>query len=497
MSRQTIVRLLLAVGFLLGSIGTAWALSPTAATLLSNSLQGGHAGGGMANSTNFRLVTTVGGAVNTNLSSPSFRLCNGFVCRAPAPVVTAPCATGPLPALITTNQTWCAANSPYQVNHHVIIEAGMTVTVEPGVTIKVDELDGKLTVRGTLRAIGTVINLITFTSATDAPGQNHWDQILFTPTSVNNVLDYVVISYAGDVAVGAALDIFTSSLLMTNSTIRHSASAALRVSDASPAIRAVSLLNNASSAVVLRDLSYPELQGLQAEGNGFNGVVVDAATVNQSYIWGDGLPAYRLLQNITVNEGMTLTIQPGSTVEIRHPVSDGLITIKGTLIAQGAANAPIRLTSGRDAPARGDWDGLLFTPQSKNNRLDNVTIEYGGNGVPAIEIHTSSFTLTNSTIRQHDHDAIVVQDAAPNITRNNIENNRGFGLRNRSATPIVEATCNWWGAASGPTHSSNSQGSGQPVSNGVRFDPWLTASAPAGACGTTRFYVYLPFVYRR
>ena len=41
----------------------------------------------------------------------------------------------------------------------------------------------------------------------------------------------------------------------------------------------------------------------------------------------------------------------------------------------------------------------------------------------------------------------------------------------------VDAENNWWGNASGPTHTSNPGGSGDAVSNNVDFDPWYTNAA--------------------
>ncbi len=63
---------------------------------------------------------------------------------------------------------------------------------------------------------------------------------------------------------------------------------------------------------------------------------------------------------------------------------------------------------------------------------------------------------------------------------NNIVGNSNFGVENQ-VTPgdqDIDATCNWWGAADGPSPT----GSGDPVSPGVDFTPWLIAPAPAGAC---------------
>jgi Ca2+-binding RTX toxin-like protein len=46
----------------------------------------------------------------------------------------------------------------------------------------------------------------------------------------------------------------------------------------------------------------------------------------------------------------------------------------------------------------------------------------------------------------------------------------------------LDATCNWWGDASGP--GPVGPGSGALVSPNVDYDPWLTAPAPGGGCAT-------------
>jgi hypothetical protein len=63
------------------------------------------------------------------------------------------------------------------------------------------------------------------------------------------------------------------------------------------------------------------------------------------------------------------------------------------------------------------------------------------------------------------------------ITCNNIEGNTGYGVITYDAPPNVDAHSNWWGSATGPTHSSNPGGTGDKVSNNVDFTPWLTSKA--------------------
>ena len=67
------------------------------------------------------------------------------------------------------------------------------------------------------------------------------------------------------------------------------------------------------------------------------------------------------------------------------------------------------------------------------------------------------------------------------VNRNNITGSTGFGVNN-TVMGTLDAECNWWGAANGP--GPVGPGSGDKVSTGVDFTPWLTAPAPGGPCPT-------------
>jgi parallel beta-helix repeat protein len=58
------------------------------------------------------------------------------------------------------------------------------------------------------------------------------------------------------------------------------------------------------------------------------------------------------------------------------------------------------------------------------------------------------------------------------INYNNIAGNTGFGVRTFD-TIATDARFNWWGDAGGPTHSSNSGGAGDKISDNVDYSPWL------------------------
>ena len=59
------------------------------------------------------------------------------------------------------------------------------------------------------------------------------------------------------------------------------------------------------------------------------------------------------------------------------------------------------------------------------------------------------------------------------INYNDIWDNTGYGVRTFDGPPAVDARFNWWGHASGPTHSSNPGGTGDRISDNVDYSPWL------------------------
>jgi parallel beta-helix repeat protein len=64
------------------------------------------------------------------------------------------------------------------------------------------------------------------------------------------------------------------------------------------------------------------------------------------------------------------------------------------------------------------------------------------------------------------------------LRRNHLANNVGIV---NAATGVLNAECNWYGAANGP--SGIAGGSGTPVSAGVDFNPWLLSDDLGGPCG--------------
>lgn len=122
-----------------------------------------------------------------------------------------------------------------------------------------------------------------------------------------------------------------------------------------------------------------------------------------------------------------------------------------------------------------------------NSSCDGIDIcnftNYGG---PPTGTTIQGNTITgNNTKDDATSGGIWVDDGVDgnevSIHLNNISGNNGFGVINASTTDTqLDATSNWWGDASGPTHPSNGLGTGDAVSDNVNFVPWLDDEYPDG-----------------
>ena len=99
--------------------------------------------------------------------------------------VYAYCDTHP-GGVISISETWTLAGSPHIVQGNIIVNTGVTLTIQAGATVKFDAGYG-LTINGTLIADGSSSSLITFTSNDASPAPYDWSYIYFTGTSVDAV----------------------------------------------------------------------------------------------------------------------------------------------------------------------------------------------------------------------------------------------------------------------------------------------------------------------
>ena len=131
---------------------------------------------------------------------------------------------------ISENTTWTLANSPYIVTNSLSLSANYTLTIEPGVVVKVAN-QKQITINGKLIANGTDSQKIIFTSVNDHSAESGWDNgygtgspasgqwrniRIYNSTSNDSILNNVKIQYA------SRYDGYPVYLYNTNATISNS-----------------------------------------------------------------------------------------------------------------------------------------------------------------------------------------------------------------------------------------------------------------------------------
>jgi parallel beta-helix repeat protein len=292
------------------------------------------------------------------------------------------------PVYISTNTTWTEAESPYYVTQDLWIEAGVTLTIEPGTIVrfrKTNDMGILIFLYGAL-----VCQNATFTSSCDFE------------------------NYDASQGLGDWLGIFGldgSSFTIEDSLFEY---AYIAIDGGVPTAFSVSgcTIKNCSSGISILDSS-------------ISGTVENNQFTN---------------------------------------CDTGILCIDNITASQISANV-ITCNSNIDAYAGIFCRGA--SPVVTSNSISN----YPNYGIRCIE--SSSPTITQNTIENCDTGVYCTSNSSPLVNNNNIEANISYGFYNDDSLITVNAENNWWGDASGPYHTTlNPSGLGNPVSDGVDFDPW-------------------------
>ncbi len=277
---------------------------------------------------------------------------------------------------ITVNTHW-SASKLYILDSDVTVNAGVTLTIDPGTVIKAKQY-ASLYIDGKLTASGTEADPIYFTSWTDddvcgdtngdraatAGAEGAWGHIYFGPNSdTGSVIRRAVIRYSG---LEGIWDLYHWD----------------------PYPKAAIGLNKAS----------PTLENITFYQNHRNGAELYSGNWLTT-TWQNTTVVYWLDGDITVPANNTLTIMPG--VKIKASTYQSL-NIDGKLVADGTQVQPITFTSLQDdsvcgvgaadekvcdtngdgaasSAAMGDWGHIYFGPNSDTGSvIRRAVIRYGG-----------------------------------------------------------------------------------------------------------------------
>ncbi|MDQ6891116.1 MAG: right-handed parallel beta-helix repeat-containing protein [Acidobacteriota bacterium] len=453
---------------------------------------------------------------------------------------------------IDTITTWQNVGLPYVLTGAVIVEKNgtpvPTLTVAAGNTVKVAAgvyLQVGLNYPGNLQAIGTSGSPITFTANTASPTNGYWYGIRLHSNATNSSLAYVTVKYGG-LANGnyyGDLSVLGSSPTIDNVTLQNSNDSGIRITGGSPVLTNCTLTSNGWGLVAtggtpsvststvttntyggiyLAAPAIPSLQtvtitsntgyaitqdagtswgtvsGLTATSNTTNAAEVRASTASTSATWANlGIP-YVLTGDVFIEKNgsptPTLTVAAGVTLKAAANTTLWVGTnYPGNLQVTGTSSAPVTLTANTGSPTAGYWRGLAIGPNTTATQVTYTTIAYAGvasgNNRGGLHVTGGTPSFTNITLQNNAYAGMSAAGGNPTIASSVFTGNTA-GIINQTPTTPITARINYWGTTNGP--SGSGPGTGQSITTGVLFDPWLT-----GNPGTPEYLASAAFNNRR
>ncbi len=392
---------------------------------------------------------------------------------------------------IAADTSW-NSGAVYIVTCSVSVNAGVTLTVQPGTIVRFDYGTG-LTVNGDLEAPGSSASPVVFTANTAVPAPGDWQRIYLPGTRVS--MSHAILRYGGNANVGADQNpailsgINSASITLADSVVEHSATDGIYIqagyqcysgylgkvtltntivrnnggrgiaapqcrngSSQALDIRNSTITGNGQYAIYVTDPITLALTGNTVSGNRVNGVGVTGGLGTITLSGDAGMPY--VFEGLVIDSGATVSVTAGAV--IKFATGQGL-DVNGALIAQGIADRPVVFTSIKDdtyggdtnrdgnatTPAAGDWQ-RIYLPGTRVS-MSHTILRYGGNANvgadqnPAIlsGINSASITLADSVVEYSATDGIYIQAGYQcypgylgkvTLTNTIVRNNGGRGI---------------------------------------------------------------------
>jgi parallel beta-helix repeat protein len=398
-------------------------------------------------------------------------------------------AEATIKGIITNDITWTKADSPYSLQGPVAVDKGVTLTIEPGVTVN---LNGYyIQVNGTLKARGTDNQKIYFnngrvilTSESQQTGQSSVFE--------NTVTDQLDV----DTAVTITKNQFKTLNAGGSSIVRQNIIESLSASDSSTVINndvtqacgvsgSASLESNNIDARVMPIGGSPKIlnnkisDGIHLDWQGGN-VTISGNEIHTKNTWARIFVAgsyAKITNNIIIGDSnnkpmgiaiggifasATITGNQIFDCEIGISVQDSDVTVSENLVV----GCDVGLTFSLYEPLKGavgaPWD-IQSTVEIKSNTISRNTIG----------IQTSYY------------------DGNATVTNNNIYENTEFNFKLLQSSQDVKALDNWWGSTDASVIQKKIYDRQFDFNLGsVLIDPFLLSSA----VGTPAIPVSIPSV---
>lgn len=401
--------------------------------------------------------------------------------------------------IISENTTWTAANSPYVITTNIVVNPGVTLAIDPGVTVRFASAKA-LRVDGELVARGTEAEPIVFTANQTSPAPGNWVSISFTDSSVDaaydedgnyvsgSILQYCVVQYGGGGEI-AAIVVLASSPLVDHCSISDNAGGGIYINGGKPKIMTNMISENSR--------------------NFGGGVKVDAGEVtivgneifNNSSLRGSGIFVAGGLVTISKN----IIRDNASSTHHNYGEGGGIInwsnaaTICDNIITRNSARegGGICASGGYitgnticDNSVTGKGGGICTYGNVviQSNAINNNTALYAGGGLYIGQSWDRTTLVVCNNITNNHNSGITVQGSSTTITpatlnHNNIHGNENYETENIGSadTLDVDATGSWWGTTDEGTIQEHIYDWNDDASLGrIIYQPIAPAPIPTG-----------------
>ncbi|MEQ9405583.1 MAG: FG-GAP-like repeat-containing protein [Cyclobacteriaceae bacterium] len=394
---------------------------------------------------------------------------------------------------ITVNTTWDLVNSPYSIDAAVNVATGVTLTIDPGVTVTFASNGTDLTIDGTLIADGGPgTDTIRF--------QNSLASVFLSSSSVSSIIDHARFETMGVFNV-AALNISSNGVAVTNSkfvdnevgiTVLAGATPiiqdcemissndyGIRVDDGSPTISGTlidgdNVTNSAgiwiqSGTPSITNCTFQNTLGVGAvwidnsvsvptlDNNTFTGNVRDLTThpmlLDDTYYDNNGLTVIHVdPRNVTANTTWhqpqggeswvyemvfgDITVEAGNTltiepgVEIVYTSNGQDLFVDGILDASGTVSDSIRIRDG--------FATIELRAGSGPSVVDYLRMDgMGAFNVAGLVVSSSDATITNSKFVDCEVGVTVLSGTSPTIQDCEFFSSSDYGIRVDNGSPAI------------------------------------------------------------
>jgi len=370
-------------------------------------------------------------------------------------------ASGPtyVSGIISSNTTWTAADSPYIVTGNILVEEGVTLTIEPDVVVKFNS--GKaLLIDGELIAQGTEAEPIVFTSNQSSAAPGDWVNILFTDSSIDAtydeagdylsgcVMQYCTVEYGGG-SDTPAIKVVSSSLFIDHCNITNSASSGIYVSGTE---------DNKGSAKITNNIVTDNAAEYIDKGGGIcvyygTAVIISKNVINSNLGVGFGGGIYTSYSTATISEniignnsascGGGICVYDRSTATLnKNTITDNLADSGGGIyISYSTVTISENTISNNSASGGGgissSYGGIATI--SKNTITNNSGHSGGG-----IRTHYGTIIISENIINTNSANyggGIHTLDSTITISNNAITDNwadNGGGINAHPGTVIIK-----------------------------------------------------------